>query len=477
MRLLFIEDDISFAKTFLEALRELESSINCTTARSKSSAVVALEHSEYDLIICDLSLPSVDDALDEDPAHGVHLYQHARRKHPGTPVYLLTGHGEENIDFVTEALVEAPKEDIFGVQVHSALTDFIRKARLDDCITKILDFSNALRALDGIEVDGMQGDLSPYERRLLRIFARRHSGAIIKVSPLSGGLSSSKTLRVGVRDAQFRKTANTVAKIGPFEAVEDELRRYRRHVAPLLGPGSFTTYAGEVRAGAGQRAGVFYTLAEEYRSNLFDILSRSEDEAIEVLERIVELEHPWTSSQASEWVMVEKLRQKLMDDDSFANHSGPLRSRVAVDRVERAQVLVKRSPQHGDLHGLNVLVSDDKRPVLIDYGDVGVWCSSYDMLVLELSVLFHPAAQHLRGDWPSVATARNWDDLDIYCDKCPFPLFIRACREHAIRFAAGRRELMANAYAYSVRQLKYPDTDKDLALAIAETSARIILEN
>jgi hypothetical protein len=36
----------------------------------------------------------------------------------------------------------------------------------------------------------------------------------------------------------------------------------------------------------------------------------------------------------------------------------------------------------------------------------------------------------------------------------------------ARRIAAGNREIAACAYSYLVRQLKYPDTDKPLALSL-----------
>lgn len=477
MNILLIEDDITFASSLADVLRDLEPAIICTNVRSKVSALVALEHSEYDLIICDLSLPSVDDSLDENVAHGTFLYQHARRKHPGTPIFLLTGHGEDNIDFVTEALADAPREDLFGNHIQFALTHFIRKARLDDCITRILDFFGLLRTLDEeIEIVGMQDDLSAPERRLLRIFARRHNGALVNVSPLSGGLSASKTVRVGVQNSQLRKTANAVGKLGSFTAVDDETARYRKHIAPLLGPGSFTAYAGEVRAGTGQLAGIFYTLADEYKQSLFDVLLRSEQDAIRILDRIVQLERPWTDSSQSQYTTVENLRRVLVDDDTFTKHSALLQTRIPVGTVERTKLVVRRCSQHGDLHGLNVLVSDDNQPVLIDYGDVDIWCSCYDMLVLELSLLFHPAAQSIRGSWPSISAARSWNDINKYSIDCPFPAFIRKCREHATSLAAGPRELMANAYAFAVRQLKYPNTDKALAQSIAECAARVIVE-
>jgi hypothetical protein len=44
--------------------------------------------------------------------------------------------------------------------------------------------------------------------------------------------------------------------------------------------------------------------------------------------------------------------------------------------------------------------------------------------------------------------------------------FIAACRERANGEAASPEEVVAVAYAYGVRQLKYEDTDKTLARAL-----------
>jgi CheY-like chemotaxis protein len=469
MKILLVEDDPTFASTVIDALNELEPSITCITASSRGSALNALEQTEYDLILCDLSIPTVDGALDEDAIYGSYVYQEARNRYPGTPIWFLTGHGEENIDFVTNAVANAPREDLFGNRKQIALTQLERKVNLDNCILRILEFRRMQQSMDDeIEIQGLEDELSSCERRLLRIFARRHNGALVDVVPLSGGLSDSKTLRVRVKDSALAKRAVAVAKLGSFSAVDDERMRYRRHIAPLLGIGSFTPYADEVRAGTGGVAGLFYTLAEEYGRSLFDVLAQSESDALTVLERTRELERPWTNSAISKRVRVEELRRNLIDDVRFAPLVEPLRATVAVDDIERSLVMVKKCSQHGDMHGLNILVSGENRPVLIDYGDVGIWCASYDMVVLELSLLFHPAGCKIRGDWPSATEARQWSNLEVYCKRCPFPEFIRRCRAYAFELAAARREVLANAYSFAVRQLKYPNTDKDLAFAVAE---------
>jgi hypothetical protein len=48
------------------------------------------------------------------------------------------------------------------------------------------------------------------------------------------------------------------------------------------------------------------------------------------------------------------------------------------------------------------------------------------------------------------------------------PRFIGACREWALEAAAGEEEMLASAYSYVLRQRKYPDTDVERSMALAE---------
>jgi len=84
------------------------------------------------------------------------------------------------------------------------------------------------------------------------------------------------------------------------------------------------------------------------------------------------------------------------------------------------------------------------------------------------TLLFHPNSAGAAGKWPTVDQARSWGDLDRYLVDCPFQEFVSECRRWALRVGAGNRDVAASAYSYLVRQLKYDDTNKDLALALLE---------
>jgi hypothetical protein len=114
-----------------------------------------------------------------------------------------------------------------------------------------------------------------------------------------------------------------------------------------------------------------------------------------------------------------------------------------------------------------VLVSADNSVVLIDYGDVAEGSASLDPITLELSLIFHPHGVDL-GSWPTLEQARQWGELDTYLVGSPATEFVRECRAWAGRVAAGQREIAAAAYSYLIRQVRYGDTNKDLALALLD---------
>jgi hypothetical protein len=122
---------------------------------------------------------------------------------------------------------------------------------------------------------------------------------------------------------------------------------------------------------------------------------------------------------------------------------------------------------HGDLHGLNVLVNQLNEPTLIDYGEVIKANAGLDPVTLELSIVYHPAMVGKLDKWPDESQAVHWSSLDSYCAGCPVEGFIRACRQWAENVAAGRDEILASAYAYSVRQAKYGGPHTALAAAVA----------
>ena len=116
-------------------------------------------------------------------------------------------------------------------------------------------------------------------------------------------------------------------------------------------------------------------------------------------------------------------------------------------------------------------------PTLIDYGESAERSAALDPVTLELSVVFHPAMQGTLDGWPSESQFSSWHDLDVYCVGCPVEDFVRACREWALRVSVGAEEVLAAAYVYSLRQVKYHEEPEPLALALARGVLRATSHN
>ena len=176
--------------------------------------------------------------------------------------------------------------------------------------------------------------------------------------------------------------------------------------------------------------------------------------------RIRQDQATWHGARQIERIRVSTVRRALIGDVTLQLHNHHLNG-IDLDAVENVEIDVARCVQHCDLHCGNVLFDDNGRPMLIDYPDTGGAFASLDPIALELSTIFHKDAPD-RAGWPTEAQARQWADLDAFCAGVAYEPFIRSCRAWATGVAASPEEVLAVAYSYALRQVKYDDTDKAL---------------
>ena len=213
-------------------------------------------------------------------------------------------------------------------------------------------------------------------------------------------------------------------------------------------------------------AGVFFGLANGFNESAFDVARNAPERSEAVIRSVKDATARWIAGVPETRKTVRELRQRLLTDESLNQIREAFNLNWIAD-FEAREIQTRWACCHGDLHGCNVLVSQ-AQVTLIDFGDVGDGPASLDPITLELSLLFHPDAPDRAGRWPSTNQARRWGDLDAYLENCPFPEFVRECRNWALRVAVGKREVAVSAYSYLARQLKYDDTDKDRALALLD---------
>ena len=221
-----------------------------------------------------------------------------------------------------------------------------------------------------------------------------------------GGLSGAKVFKAEIFEESQTSIARVVVKVAAVRAIEDEIDRYRRYVAPAVKIGAFAPLAGEVLAGAGRFGAAFYSWAARWEADLFSIVADSPAKAADVVDRLKEVLEGWERPESKSLVRIGDLRSARVFDDQLTTYEVAL-ERLGWREVEAIEVEMNMSVQHGDLHGRNLLVDDEGLPLIIDYGDVGEGPALLDPVTLELSLLLHDEHPDL-GGWPDPERARAW---------------------------------------------------------------------
>lgn len=475
MRILLVEDNQDFADSVRGRLEALSPPISLCHVQSRDAALTAMNQASFDLCICDLKIPTQDGLLDPDPVHGQLVIDTCLMNCPGTIVIVLTALQDQ--EFVQDLLNEySVAQHIWDADSPVRMIQFHQKRRVDKCLTQVGSLRERFAEIAQIPVSlGLtQANLTHDEKTVLRLFCRRMGGNQLNVVPLNGGLSGSRVLRVVVQGADGGSPANAAAKVASICEVRDERGRYTQHIVRLA-QGAFAHHQMDVLAGAGGKAGIFYQLAGDPKGNLFELLKRSVPNATAAVDHLRRFEDPWIRGVNSVAMTIGEVRRMAISDQQFARHRDLLRS-IDIDTLESKQVFIRRCSQHGDLHGANIIIGDGEHPVLIDYGDADTYAAGLDAVTLELSTFFHSGGKPSWTDhWPTTTHFQSWTTFAEFVEGCPFADYIRSCRAWAHEQAGTDQAVHALGYAYAMRQLKYPDTNKEWALAIARNCAETLL--
>ena len=473
MYILLVEDE---ERTLLEISNLLtrECRADVVVARSRNSALELINSDRnYDLIVCDLKIPTNDLGADPHVDHGFYVHDRARQHLRGIPCVFLSGH--VSIENIRTRLASSRTIDLLGDGQELSLVNVYRKREQPEFLDWAKSLATTLRELDDLTIEDSKGlRVEHHIARTLRIYARRIGGSHVSATLLSG-LSRARVFRLHIGDRHGLVLGSVVAKVDLVTRVEKEAAVYSRYVAPSLDIGAFAPLAGSVLGGCGQYGAVFYSLARDSNIDLFGLLDTDLAKGVDIISRLQRLLGRWQRPMKQDMIVsvgdlrVARISQELVA--CFLDEQQMKRQR----EVEKVEINLSRAVQHGDLHGGNVLVDNAGGLVLIDYSDVGVGSAVLDPITLELSLVFHQAHPPLYG-WPSVNQAQNWFDLGLYTVNSPVREAVLVCRRWA-RQVGKPLEIAAVVYAHALRQLKYPDTDKEIALAMAEAATKYILMN
>jgi CheY-like chemotaxis protein len=219
---LIVEDDDDYIAEILSILEGVDAPYRAVVAKNRDEARARLDSEFFDFAILDLKIPTGDNTLDLDPAHGKTIFHHARRVTPGTKLLVLTSSPSD--DFIADLLVQKHDADIWSEGSEVDTVEFLRKIDIDRAHHGIGKVLRAIRALDGVELDLRAVNLDIGEDRLVRIFAKRFGAMRCVVSKIGGGRSGAKTFRLQLFDGVGAPLREVVAKLATLERVQDECR-------------------------------------------------------------------------------------------------------------------------------------------------------------------------------------------------------------------------------------------------------------
>lgn len=88
-RVLILDDDATFLYALTALIRDARTDISVDTALCAEAGLLLIAVSTYDLIISDFHMSGLD---------GLRLVKECKRLRPGTPIVLITGYGDRNME-------------------------------------------------------------------------------------------------------------------------------------------------------------------------------------------------------------------------------------------------------------------------------------------------------------------------------------------------------------------------------------------
>lgn len=193
MKVLVVEDE-TYWRDLIDVAFGTHATIEVVFAASRDAAIASLNSNRFDLVVLDLRIPTRDGELDAHTDHGLAVHGHVLEVSNGTPVIILSAYGDENV--MPSLVAGARRGDPFGTRSADMMLEFFKKGDFSPAfVDRVETIAQSITALDGIEVatGAAPVTLDPLEERVLRVFSRRYGGAIIRVTPLTGGLGAQRS--------------------------------------------------------------------------------------------------------------------------------------------------------------------------------------------------------------------------------------------------------------------------------------------
>jgi len=464
LNILQIEDEVDwFTGTCEPLLRDIGAN-SIHHAENYNDAIICLNERHIDYVVLDLAIPLDNKNPVPDVSNGLNLAAYIRTNYSGTPILILTGQQTEE---AVEQFVEDQDITTFWDGKRKSLVKVRPKRRVKEAIALLADAVQELEAIDAIDVQSNSSILDDLDERVIKLFCKENNAIAARVNSLNEGLSSAKVLQVSLINNSGQDIPWTaLVKVDTKEKIDLESANFNSYVNKLP-VASYPNMLNEYAAGCGNKKGICYRFATSFNSNYFNHLAQNEDSTLIILEKIRPILDVWNNDKQVKQVSIAEIRRLLCSDAKF-DELMAVRQDLKLDEFERKVINANFCIQHSDLHGHNILVSDELTPILIDYGDIQEAPSILDIVTLELSQYFHPSMKSLK--LPTIELFENWFDDENNLKLSSFPKVSEFLRSWKDDNSFMTREYVVTVYAYAVRQLTYPTTNKLIAIALINSA-------
>lgn len=467
MNILHVEDQTDWFLRIMQPALIGAGATQVFHAENHDKAIQILANERIDYVILDQAIPLNKNSPTPDLSIGLSVASHIREQYAGIPILILSG---QSTNEAYDRFVEDLPVTVFWDGKPKHIVKVKQKDQLDTVIDTISSAINELNSINAIElvVNGCKLDL--HEKRVIQLFCKYNNAIGAEINAISEGLSSAKVLRISLINGIGTTFHHALAKIDSHNNIDVEDNNYCSRISRLP-VGSFPTLLDKYYAGCGSRKGIFYQFATDYNSDYFELLlTANKKDTIEVLERIKAILNHWIQNRQTKQLLIKDIRKQLCSDTKFEAIQQQLSSieDVDIESFEANQISTHCCTQHSDLHGKNILISANKYPIIIDYGDVAEQNSDIDIVTLELSQYFHPSIREQFS--PPVEFFENWFNDDYYLENSPTPEASKFLREWKSESSLMKRQYIVSVYSYAVRQLTYDGTNKNYAKALIKAA-------
>lgn len=412
----------------------------------------------FDYAVLDLSVPESSTELEPKEKNGMEAFRLFRRAFPGTPILILTG--STTNDYFTEIISQTSSVRVWGS--HEIKTvDFLKKNRLDDLSSKIHKIVMEINKVKDITLftshPGYNLSLEKIKiKRLFSIIANKLNGFVVDIIPVSPGYSGAEIHLLDVKDENSKTISKIIVKSGSIDKIQEESENYESYVLSRLDHSKFPPRVDMTLFGAKDVTSIYYKFLDNTtHMSLFNYVS-SDLFDINQIKLCFSLTKEWRDTSKTELKTIGEIRRIFLKDEIFYK----LKKRFNLSWVtsfEERRVNFKLCYNHCDFHGGNVFINPSSSLFhVIDYGDIKMSPIAIDAICLELGFFYNKDStiSHLFLNAPIT----SWADDDAFFSD-PDIAKLKVIRDWA-KENASRKEFLAAAYCYTIRQLKFLDVQQ-----------------